>query len=259
MGYIDKKRRTIALSFGIFIIILIFFLGTIGNKIINVNDLIKEASAYEKEKIEDYLKDSLYYQDNSIGAIEDYWNSYLRDTPYNGTDPMGYIQQFINKTLIPQTNIAVSSVIIVSQDKNTILFSGHKKEEYDRVHELLEDNNELQDNTLYILNGDKDAPFGTQDRFYVTRKTLVLDEDNKIYVYVGFLEKVMYGSFINALSLDSVEEIRHETQIMLFLIIFFTAICIAFGMYLLFYMRFFQEKIFNSRICVDGDCMGQGR
>lgn len=244
MLYINDRRKKLSLSLGIFIGIITLFINLIGTNIFTLYSDINILNDYESTQAEKYLDYSLDTQLRVAKAIQTSWSDYSNKSYIKSLD---YLKEYIDLIVSTILDIHIRSSIVVIDSDNTVLYNGYMNKSYYNICEII-DSTEFKDDSLHILNGEPDKPFGTGDRLYVVRKTLKSDNGTDFYVYVAFSEKIIYEGFFGSLDKNMILSISNKISAIMFTLAFFLITCIIYGWYLIFYIRSFQEKIFNSKI-----------
>lgn len=244
MSYINNKRKSLALSLGIFIGIITIFVNIVGGSILTLNDDIQTMNERELVQTEKYLDYSLDTQLRIARAIQTSWDDYSNKSYISNVDNLKDYIDLIVSTIL---DTHIRSSIVVIDSNNTILYNGYMNTSYYDIYGLIEQT-EFNDDNLQILNGDEEDPFGTCDRFYVVRKSLKTNKDSDFFIYVAFSEKVIYEGFFGSLDKAITLNIENKITKIIYTLVIFLIVCIVYGWYLIFYIRSFQEKIFNSKI-----------
>lgn len=246
MLYLNDRRKRLSLSLGIFIGIITLFINIIGTNVFSLFNDIKELNTSEIVQSEKYLDHTLDTQLRIAKAIDQSWSYY--SNVYNSQyTSINYLRDYIDLIVSSILDIQIRSSIVILDSDNTILYNGYMNKTYYDIYSTIE-STEFDGDSLKVLNGDKDKPFGTQDRLYVVRRTLTNNDNSKFYVYIAFSEKIVYEAFFGSLDKQIINTIGVRINNILLILATFLIICIAYGWFLIFYTRSFQEKLFNSKI-----------
>ena len=233
MAHTEHQRRMLALLLAAMIIILTIFISLIGRDMTNYHQTLTSIETYAQAQIEKYLGLALRINEGFLSTIEHDWQAYKTVT--SEIDFMEFGDDFLRSL----TSSAYFSVILTSSGERY-----YTQPEYKNLAVILEDI--PADGKPHILFADgASQPFGTGERFYVAGR--LLHADDQIYrVYVGFLEQIMYGNFINSLDLDLVDVIKSGLNQTLNYVLALLVFVILFGAILVYHAHKLRVVVYQD-------------
>ena len=219
----NENRKIIAILFALFLLVSIIFLGLIGNRAIELENEINQAEEEYQENLEKYLQASFDMLRTYQNIIDYGWETAITFQPNLEDDE--FIDVFINSVIVPEEMAGEYFIFIVygTGEEKELIYKGFTDERYEDI--------ELPVEANYRLKYDGD--FGDENRFFYLTSDLK-HEDIHIQVHVGFLEEVIYDSYIRTTELDYILAFRDHAQAILWLISFFMIAVSVIGIYSLY-------------------------
>lgn len=236
----ESLRKKAALSVAILISLTLIFITIISQSVFLLAQEINYIEEFEAESVESFLSQSLTVDKNFLELWKNDWESYkeLRPTLSN----QAFIDSFIKRRLEVFPLISTSSVVLFIKHENEIIYIGFKNERYSEYQDLLSQAPTPTPNETVVLNSNNETRFGDGNRIFLSGITLYDKESNPLYLYVGFEEKIMYNTYINALNIDALYQAKSQVNKILYKSIVFMLVVIAYGILLMFLIRWFILK-----------------
>jgi len=171
---------------------------------------LKDIELYKKETIDDFFINRIEQHRDYLLIIEKSWKAYTEITDKD-KNLDNYIKDFISMHLNPIIDASAASIVLVYNEENEILYINQSDEDaYDMINSL------RVTDEIQILNGDPDAEYGTQDRFFFT-SDLLKDNYNgekiRIEVYLGFNEKEIFTYYLDYININRILEIKKNLKV----------------------------------------------
>lgn len=171
---------------------------------------LEDIELYKKETIDDFFIDRLEQHKEYLVIIEKSWNVYNQITDSNENLDR-HIKDFISMHLNPIIDASAASIVLVYNEENEILYMNQNNED---IYNMVKSLNVTDD--VQILNGDSDAEYGTQNRYFFV-SNLLKDTYNgdkiRIEVYLGFNEKEIFTYYLDYININKILEIKKDLKI----------------------------------------------
>lgn len=208
----ESARRTLILAVMAKILVLLMFIGILGNEVKSYQSRLSYITEYAQEQAEGYLN-------RVLGS-----NHNLLQEAKRELDGKNF-EEFSDKVLTQLSQRAFLGIIVSSDGRRYFNLP-----EYESLDIPLE---ELPaDGSIISLFGERELPFGFQNRLFLEGI-----EIGDYKVFSGFFEIIMYGNFISTLDVEAVEEIKEGVSFTMNAIYALMFFVIGFGIALAYYAK----------------------
>lgn len=249
---IMKRKKKIALGFGIFILMLSLFFMFLSSSSIMLRDYIKESAEYRQERIEEYKELKIFETRTFLDTIEEDWIYYTKMNNNKDYDTPEFIDDFVANFLNSSHNMTPLFFVALEQD-GEIEYYKNNLEQYEDIpveklkrsnHTMVLENwmNPEEETFVYENRSSKEQDFGTKNRFYYN--STILEYDNyKIIIYSGFLEKLITNKQIDTYDTSTIKKFENQIGDIIIYTIIVMSVSVLFISYIIYQLVFLASSL----------------
>lgn len=232
MSNTEKERRTLALLLGVAVLVLTLFSTVLHSEISQYDEDLQALERHAQDSVEQYLSLAIRINGGFLDTLESDWRTFERrdDSTF---------ERFQTHIIQGMLASAYFSIIVTGDGQRF-----YNQDVYADLHINLECI--PLDRTMTILFGDPQIPFGMAERLYIEGTILHGLDGREYYLYVGFLEPLMYSNFINALDLNTVSKVRNSLGRTMWIVLALLLGTITFGFTLLYHAMKLQVIVYRD-------------